>query len=168
MSTIKTLTPAQVEAIAQADAFLTNAGLPGFTQVADMLKLADLLLTNADKFHGTRYLGHTEQVAPMAASIPQAPARKAPDITLHAEHGMLHHGESLMLHRYMAGDCDTAPWPLKSDMDRLILARALYDHRECSDLYCEAAILPDGTRFVIEDELIKHEAARKAADAQGF
>lgn len=102
-----------------------------------------------------------------AAEAP-APAAARQDIILRTEDGLLFHGDELMLHIYPAGDCDTACWPLKSDMDRLILARALYDHFETSDFWFDAAILPDGTRFVIEDELIKNKAVRAAADSEGF
>lgn len=87
-----------------------------------------------------------------AAEAP-APARARQDIILRTEDGLLFHGDELMLHIYPAGDCDTACWPLKNNADRLTLARSLYDHFETSAFWFDAAILPDGTRFVVADEL---------------
>lgn len=86
-----------------------------------------------------------------AAEAAPAPARQ--DIILRTEDGLLFHGDELMLHIYPAGDCDTACWPLKNEADRLTLARSLYDHFETSAFWFDAAILPDGTRFVVADEL---------------
>lgn len=63
---------------------------------------------------------------------------------------------SLLLRRYDAGDCDTCPWPMRSDFAteaelRERLARALYDEREtnaCWPAHGEVVILlPNGERF---------------------
>jgi hypothetical protein len=56
------------------------------------------------------------------------------------------HGRMLLC-IYEAGDCDSAPWPMTTIQHRRILARALFDERECGDLTGDTVILPDGTSF---------------------
>jgi len=70
----------------------------------------------------------------------------------------------LLLRMYPAGDCDTCPWPMKSEFASLEqlrqrLAIALYDERECnetwprdSDIVIE---LPDGTVFDMDAVLMR-------------
>jgi hypothetical protein len=67
---------------------------------------------------------------------------------------------SLLLHRYDAGDCDTIPWPMRSDFAteaqlKERLASALYDERETNDFFGDgdSVELPDGTRFPFDEVL---------------
>lgn len=72
-------------------------------------------------------------------------------------------GPCLLLRRYDAGDCDTIPWPLRSEYAsdaelRKRLASALYDERETNSTFgaaCGDVLLPDGTLFSFEYELCK-------------
>jgi hypothetical protein len=64
---------------------------------------------------------------------------------------------ALLIRRYDAGDYDTISWPLprakaKRERELTNLAYALFDERECNDLFpSNAAIeLPDGTEFDVE------------------
>jgi hypothetical protein len=64
----------------------------------------------------------------------------------------------LLIRRYDAGDCDTIAWPLpraKAKRERALtnLAYALFDERECNDLFPYDAVieLPDGTVFDFDD-----------------
>jgi hypothetical protein len=61
---------------------------------------------------------------------------------------------ALLIRRYPAGDFDTVSWPLprakaKRESALRNLAYALFDERECNDLFPHAAVveLPDGTAF---------------------
>lgn len=93
-------------------------------------------------------------------------------IQLRDEDGALYLGDSLLLRMYGAGDCDTCSWPMDdtSDHDRVCLAIALYDERECSDSatfpYGPVTILlPDGTEFDWEAALLVADAEEKARRA---
>lgn len=60
--------------------------------------------------------------------------------------------ESLLLHVYAAGDCDTCRWPWKDpEKEKRILACALYDERETNNTWPAfedtEILLPDGTPF---------------------
>jgi|LakMenEpi03Aug12_release.lakeMendotaPanAssembly.Ray.scaffolds.fasta_scaffold443610_2 hypothetical protein len=61
---------------------------------------------------------------------------------------------TLLIRRYDAGDRDTISWPLprakaKRETELRNLAYALFDERECNDLFPRDAVieLPDGTVF---------------------
>jgi hypothetical protein len=78
---------------------------------------------------------------------------------------------TLLICRYDDGDYDTVPYPFpkrKAAELRKRLARALFDERECNDLFPRDAVieLPDGTPFdahaVLKHEL--NEAAEPASD----
>jgi hypothetical protein len=63
---------------------------------------------------------------------------------------------TLLIRRYPAGDFDTIPYPFpkrKAAELRKRLAFALYDERECNDLFPRDAVieLPDGTVFNFDD-----------------
>ena len=65
---------------------------------------------------------------------------------------------ALLVRYYDSGDCDTIAWPLprakaKRESALRNLAYALFDQRECNDLFPRAAVieLPDGTVFDFDD-----------------
>jgi hypothetical protein len=65
---------------------------------------------------------------------------------------------SILARRYDDGDFDTISWPLprakaKRESALRNLAYALYDERECNDLFPRDAVieLPDGTVFNFDD-----------------
>jgi len=65
---------------------------------------------------------------------------------------------SILARRYDAGDFDTISWPLprgkaKRESALRNLAYALFDERECNDLFPYDAVieLPDGTVFNFDD-----------------
>jgi hypothetical protein len=65
---------------------------------------------------------------------------------------------TLLIRRYPAGDFDTVAWPLprgkaKRESALRNLAYALFDERECNDLFPLDAVieLPDGTVFNFDD-----------------
>ena len=65
---------------------------------------------------------------------------------------------SILFRQYEAGDRDTISWPLprakaKRETELRNLAYALFDERECNDLFPYDAVieLPDGTVFNFDD-----------------
>ena len=78
---------------------------------------------------------------------------------------------ALLLARYDAGDCDTIPWPLKSEFStdeevKKRLARALYDERETNRFFgLHAKIeLPDGTPFDFDSILAETHRYSESPD----
>ena len=78
---------------------------------------------------------------------------------------------AMLIRRYDAGDCDTIPWPLKSDFHdeeslKIRLARALYDERECNSFFGihDEILLPDGTPFDFDTVLAEREHHSESPD----
>lgn len=72
--------------------------------------------------------------------------------------GDLYLGDSILLVRYPEGDCDTIKWPLRQGRDdedkgRHDLASALYEASECGEFEGRTVLLPDGSKFNIDDNL---------------
>lgn len=70
--------------------------------------------------------------------------------------GSRHPGDELLVWQYPAGDVDILCWPLKNWKERMMLAEKLFEAREWAGELpqsTEAVVLPDGEKFVIEDEL---------------
>ena len=62
----------------------------------------------------------------------------------------------LLVWQYPAGDYDILCWPLDHWKERMMLAEKLFEAREWAGELpqsTEAVVLPDGEKFVIEDEL---------------
>lgn len=61
---------------------------------------------------------------------------------------------AVILYTYPAGDCDQIPWPLTTDAEKGMLARALYDMREMGGISggAERVELSDGTLFEISED----------------
>ena len=82
------------------------------------------------------------------------------EILLEGSDGSLCVNGDVLLYFYPAGDCDSIPWPLISEFRLEIklreqLASALFDAREMGiiPLFAQSVLLPDGTRFCIDENL---------------
>jgi len=72
------------------------------------------------------------------------------------EHGDLVRDGNLIMWQFPAGDYDVLGWPLKDWKERMMLAEKLCEAREWTGELPQSVktvVLPDGEKFVIEDEL---------------
>lgn len=78
---------------------------------------------------------------------------------LTADNGLLYLDGKLLLCIYPAGDCDAPSWPMGRSYsytlagEQNILARALFDARECRPDVFYSVVLPDGTEFKLDDHI---------------